>query len=586
MAGTLLAEGTAVGRYRIRHLLGAGGMGEVYLAWDSSLDRLVALKILPRDLMRDPTRVQRFVTEAKAASALNHPAIVTIYETGEEALGGDPLHYIAMERIEGVTFDEWLRQEPPLASILTQLAQVAEALGKAHARGIVHRDVKPDNIMITAEGRAKVLDFGVAKLVGVEPRGEDLRSPSGRRTLTGSSTLLGTAGYMSPEQIEGFALDHRADIFSFGCILYESITGRSAFLGSTNAETLHNIVHRNPPPIALANRKLSDSLGRIIDRCIAKDREQRYDSARDLSADLLQSAAITALARPGGLVNRASRSRLLRGAAALAMLLLAGLILRVPAGAIVETVTAAVSPSNHPRVQRLERLLAAERAQNQSASAALTEREREIARRGIEIERLRAEREQGERFRTDLESSYRKLLADVSEDLGRNKAERSQLRERVAGAETELKRFRDEQQRRTTQRERLAAIQTELSAVADASIEARGVVLTIPGALFGSGRSSMAREGGAILQAIVTQVVANPDLKVVIEGHTDDNGDSDGNLELSRERADGIRDHLVTGGVDPARITTIGRGEGFPIASNEYYEGRVQNRRVAMLLAF
>jgi serine/threonine protein kinase len=274
-----LAEGTAVGRYEIQRLLGAGGMGEVYLARDTSLNRMVALKILPRALMLDPHRVERFANEARAASALNHPAIVTIYETGET----DGYHFIAMELIEGVTLDEMFRLEPPLQTLLAQLASVAEGLGKAHGRGIVHRDLKPDNIMITSDGHAKVLDFGIAKLVDLA--GDDIRSPSGRRTLTGA--ILGTAGYMSPEQVEGIALDHRADIFSFGCILYEAIAGRSPFLGSTTAETLHSIVHRQPPPLALADRPLTAALQRVVDRCLAKDREQRYDSARDLSVDLL-----------------------------------------------------------------------------------------------------------------------------------------------------------------------------------------------------------------------------------------------------------------------------------------------------------
>jgi serine/threonine protein kinase/outer membrane protein OmpA-like peptidoglycan-associated protein len=573
-----LAEGTRVGRYEIHRLLGAGGMGEVYLARDTSLDRMVALKILPRALMLDPHRVERFANEARAASALNHPAIVTIYETGES----DGYHFIAMELIEGVTLDETFRLEPPLHTLLPQLASVAEALGKAHGRGIVHRDLKPDNIMITSDGHAKVLDFGIAKLVDLSS--DDIRSPSGRRTLTGA--ILGTAGYMSPEQVEGIALDHRADIFAFGCILYEAVAGRSPFLGTTTAETLHSIVHRQPPPLALADRQLTAALQRVVDRCLAKDREQRYDSARDLSVDLLQAAGMSSSSSRRRAIVRASRSPLLRTAAGIAVLILAAIFLRSPASAVVDTMASVVVPSKHPEVQRLEALLAKEREQNDNAAAALTEREKEIARRGVEIERLKAERDATERMRVTLEASYRKLLTDVNQDLQRDTSERSQLRQRVAGAETELQRMRDEQQRRVSQQQRLAAIQRELSAFTETRLEARGLVLTVPGAFFRYGRGRVASEADQMLRRIGEILVANPELKVTLEGHTDDDGSEEGNLELSRSRADGVRDHFERTGVHPSRIITIGLGEAQPVASNETSEGRSRNRRVEVVIGF
>lgn len=586
MTAASLAEGTRVGRYEIRSLLGAGGMGEVYLASDLTLDRAVALKILPRVLVRDPDRLQRFVIEAKAASALNHPSIITIYETGNECIEGEErLHYIAMELVDGVTLGEWLRQDPAPGPIVIALAQVAEGLSKAHARGIIHRDLKPDNIMITADGHAKVLDFGVAKLTDVERAPE--RTAAACRTMTHSSTLLGTAGYMSPEQIEGFALDHRSDIFSFGCILYQAVNGRPAFLGATNAETMHNIVHGYPPPIRLSDRAFSNALQPIVDRCLAKDRELRYDSMRDLRLDLLQIASMESSGRlrRKRIVGVAWLSRY-RAMATVVTLMVASLLLRAPAGAVVDSVTAAVVPSRGKEVQRLERLLASTQKQNENAAAALIEREREISRRAVEIERLRNERDQEEQVRAELESSYRKLLSDVNEHLKRNSSERSQLSERVAGAENESKRFREDAQRRTAQQERLAFIQRDLSSVVETRSEARGLVLTIPGAFFSYGNGGIGPESHGLLRRIAEPLRSSPEVRITLEGHTDSSGSSDGNLELSQERADAVRNVLVESGVDPARVTTIGRGEMSPAFSNENHEGQVANRRVEMILSY
>ena len=581
-----LADGTVVGRYEIRHLLGSGGMGEVYLARDVALERDIALKILPRELKNDPQRLARFVNEAKAASSLNHRSIVTIHDCGEEDVAGadgtDRVSWIAMELIDGPTLDVWLQSDPPLPAVLGELASIAEALGKAHSQGIIHRDLKPDNIMITGDGHAKVLDFGVAKLMGVEPR-DEVRSPSGRRTLTEPATLLGTVGYMSPEQIEGFALDHRADIFSFGCILYESLTGTSPFVGATNAETLHNIVHRDPPPVVLNGRQLTAALQRILERCLAKDRDRRYDSARDLSLDLGEAAGIATSSARRKVSRLRARLSGLRATAGYVGIVLIALLLLNPAGALVTRVT---GDAAQPEVERLETLLSTERQQNQIATTALTSREQEISRQKLEIERLKADRDERERLRSDLEASYRKLLADVNVHLRGTSEEGSQLRKRIASAESELQRVREDLTRRTTQQDKLNAIQRSLAPIVEARFEPRGLVLTIPGAYYRSGSSRLGFEAIGIVQNIARQLLDHPEVKVTIEGHTDSSGSDDGNLELSQSRADRLRDALVGGGIDPARFTTVGRGEERPLFSNESEEGQRRNRRVEMILGF
>src|SRR5947208_64607 len=236
-AAASLPPNTRIDRYEIRSLLGKGGMGEVYLAEDLRLHRKVALKILPAEVAADRDRMRRFNQEATAAAALNHPHIAHIYEIGES----EGMHFIAMEYIDGETLREKIhRDKAPLAKLLKYLAQVAEGLAKAHAAGIVHRDLKPDNIMVTREGYAKILDFGLAKLI--EPteqkpdRQAELSEVATVIMLQQHSTpgmILGTAGYMSPEQAQGKVneIDHRSDIFSFGCIMFETVTGQKAFAG-------------------------------------------------------------------------------------------------------------------------------------------------------------------------------------------------------------------------------------------------------------------------------------------------------------------------------------------------------------------
>jgi serine/threonine protein kinase/Tol biopolymer transport system component len=290
-----LPDGTGVGPYRIRSLIASGGMGDVYRAHDDRLGRDVALKVLPTGLTDDAERLERFAQEAKSASALNHPHIVAIYEIGQArpnftvepiAVAGqrqrpDQVHYIAMELVEGETLREFLAGNPSLPRRLSILAQTAEGLGKAHAAGIVHRDLKPDNVMVSVEGYAKVVDFGLAKLVepsnGWNPLGAD--SPT-MKAITMQGELIGTAGYMSPEQILGKVIDQRSDIFSFGCIIYETVTGRRPFDGESFVDTLHEVLHATPPEIE------HQELQRIVGKCLVKDREYRYQSIRDVALDL------------------------------------------------------------------------------------------------------------------------------------------------------------------------------------------------------------------------------------------------------------------------------------------------------------
>ncbi|MGZ8852515.1 MAG: serine/threonine-protein kinase, partial [Thermoanaerobaculia bacterium] len=217
-----IASGTAIGRYVVERLLGSGGMGEVYAARDQQLGRLVALKILAPDRAGDPSRVRRFLREAQLASSLSHPAIVTVYDSGSATLAaGSTVHFLAMELIDGDTLSSWTRTTRDVQKIVEQLAGVADGLARAHENGIVHRDLKPQNIMIARGGHPKILDFGVAKLTETQPGGDSLE--------TAPSHAVGTGAYMAPEQVEGAPVDHRADIFSFGAVLYEALTGRAPF---------------------------------------------------------------------------------------------------------------------------------------------------------------------------------------------------------------------------------------------------------------------------------------------------------------------------------------------------------------------
>ncbi|MEK6325271.1 MAG: protein kinase [Acidobacteriota bacterium] len=283
--------GTHLGRYEIRAKIGEGGMGEVYLAEDAQLRRRVALKILPAEVASNQDRMRRFNQEATAAAALNHPHIAHIYEIGES----QGTHFIAMEFIEGVTLrDKIHHDKAPLAKLLKYLTQVAEGLAKAHSAGIVHRDLKPENIMVTRDGYAKILDFGLAKLVqpptqtasGDQALSEVATAMMQQHSLPG--TVMGTVGYMSPEQAQGriSEIDHRSDIFSFGCILFEAATQRKAFEGKDTLDSLHNIVHAPTPQIREVNPSAPDELQRIVRRCLAKEPEKRYQSIKEVAIEL------------------------------------------------------------------------------------------------------------------------------------------------------------------------------------------------------------------------------------------------------------------------------------------------------------
>lgn len=286
-----LDPGTKLGRYEIRSKLGEGGMGEVYLARDTELDRKVALKILPAEVAAQRDRMQRFVREAKAAAALNHPNIAHVYEIGEV----DNLHFIAMEFVDGVTLREKIYLQPSeLQKLLRLLQHTAEGLAKAHAAGIVHRDLKPDNIMVTRDGHAKILDFGLAKLVAPTFPGatneagssEMPTAPMPHPSTPGS--VMGTVGYMSPEQAQGQVeeIDQRSDIFSFGCILFEAVTRQKPFEGESVIQSLHKIVYEPAPPIADLNPAAPAELQRVVRRCLAKDKEERYQSIKDVAIEL------------------------------------------------------------------------------------------------------------------------------------------------------------------------------------------------------------------------------------------------------------------------------------------------------------
>ncbi len=295
--GTLQPE-DQIAHYRIVGPLGSGGMGEVYLAQDQTLERSVALKILPPELVRSEERVRRFQREAKSASSLNHPNIVTIYEIGQDEVrghegaprdsGSSAVHYISMELVSGETLSTKIHQDKTdLRTLLGYLAQAAEGLAKAHAAGIVHRDLKPSNIMVTKDGFAKVLDFGLAKLTEKQSADADVTSgltDAGDGTSAGA--VVGTVAYMSPEQVRGKSVDHRSDIFSFGSILYEATTKKRPFVADSNVETMHKILHDKPTPIEELNKEAPAELRRLIRRCLAKNPEQRLQSAKDLAIEL------------------------------------------------------------------------------------------------------------------------------------------------------------------------------------------------------------------------------------------------------------------------------------------------------------
>jgi len=276
-----LSPGTPFGRYEILSLLGSGGMGEVYRARDTRLGRDVAIKVLRGGLSSCRERLDRLEQEARSASALNHPNIITIYELGQV----DSAHYIAMELAEGNTLREVLASGPiPMRKLIQIAVQVADGLAKAHEAGIVHRDLKPDNLMVSQEGLVKILDFGIAKLTQRSEELSEMPTLAGPQTCPG--VILGTVRYMSPEQASGRPADFRSDQFSFGLVLYEMVTGKCAYKKSTEAETMVAILREEPEPIGLLNPEAPAPLCWAVERCLAKERDRRYASTRDLARDL------------------------------------------------------------------------------------------------------------------------------------------------------------------------------------------------------------------------------------------------------------------------------------------------------------
>ena len=276
-----LTSGTKLGPYEIVSPLGAGGMGEVYRSRDPRLKREVAIKVLPQAFSLDADRLRRFEQEALATAALNHPNILAVFDLG--TVEGSP--YVVSELLEGETLRERLRSGSiAVRKALDYALQIAHGLAAAHEKGIIHRDLKPENLFVTKDGRVKILDFGLAKLTQAEP-GTDTSLPTATHG-TEVGLVMGTAGYMSPEQARGVALDPRSDIFSFGAILYEMLSGKRAFHGDTAADTMSAILKEDPPDLNETNRNVSPALERVVQHCLEKNPEQRFHSARDVAFDL------------------------------------------------------------------------------------------------------------------------------------------------------------------------------------------------------------------------------------------------------------------------------------------------------------
>src|SRR5271154_4631529 len=296
-----LTPGTKLGPYEIKSQVGAGGMGEVYRARDTRLGRDVALKILPESFSRDSDRLRRFEQETQAVAALNHPNIVAIYDVGHF----DSAPFLVSELLEGENLRAVINRGPiPQRKVVEYAAQVANGLAAAHDKGIVHRDLKPENLFVCRDGRVKILDFGLAKLAGKggEPDGATMTS-----SHTAAGVVMGTASYMAPEQVRGEVVDPRTDIFAFGAVLYEMLSGKRAFRGATVPETMTAVLKEDPPDLVDTGLSVSPALDRIVRRCLEKNREQRFQSAKDLSfalaslsgADSSAAAKVVTGASPG-----------------------------------------------------------------------------------------------------------------------------------------------------------------------------------------------------------------------------------------------------------------------------------------------
>src|SRR5262245_27010854 len=275
----MISLGTKLGRYEIRSKVGEGGMGEVYQGRDTQLGRDVAVKVLPTTVSSDAERLRRFEQEACAASALNHPNILVVHDIGAH----DGTTYVVSELLEGETLRKRISGTPLAQRRAVDYAlQIANGLAAAHEKGIVHRDLKPDNIFVTNDGRVKILDFGLAKLTQLDGSSSQTDVPT-RRVDTDPGVVMGTVGYMSPEQLKGRPVDQRSDIFAFGAILYEMLSGHRAFHGESAAETMSAILKEDPPELSDTNKAVSPALERLVNHCLEKDPEARFHSARDVA---------------------------------------------------------------------------------------------------------------------------------------------------------------------------------------------------------------------------------------------------------------------------------------------------------------
>jgi len=289
-----LEPGTTLAHYRIERQIGQGGMGEVYRAQDPRLRRDVAIKVLPEAFAQDPERLRRFEQEARAASALNHPNILTVHDVGIQGA----THYLVTELLDGQSLRDALRDGPlSISQALDFGVQIARGLAAAHEQRIVHRDLKPENLFVTTDGRLKILDFGLARLATPRESEPDMSAETATKGLTRSGVVLGTVGYMAPEQVRGEEADSHSDIFAFGCVLYEMLAGRRPFTGASAADAMSAVLRDEPAPIVELRPGLPPNVGSVVHHCLEKDPKRRYQSARDL-AFALETLSGSGVARP------------------------------------------------------------------------------------------------------------------------------------------------------------------------------------------------------------------------------------------------------------------------------------------------
>ncbi len=353
-----LTPNTRLGPYQIVSLLGTGGMGEVYRALDTRLDRTVAIKVLPRHLSEQSSVRERFEREARAISSLTHPHICALYDVGRE----DGIDYLVMEYLEGESVaDRVTRGALPTDQVLRYAIEIADALDKAHRQGLVHRDLKPGNIMLTKSG-AKLLDFGLVKYTSPEEVGPLTNLPTQNRPLTEEGTILGTFQYMAPEQLEGREADARTDIFAFGAVLYEMTTGRRAFRGSSKASLIAAIISGAPEPMSVAQPLTPPALARVVQVCLAKDPDERWQSAHDIAEELRWIAEAGSQAGVASVVTsrRRNRERLWSAVAAVTSIaaIASGVGYDAPDAGTVHCITNAVARRKVSDLLRADRLRA------------------------------------------------------------------------------------------------------------------------------------------------------------------------------------------------------------------------------------